>query len=224
MFFLVKCGHIFTVRTPCSALPKWEQKQTFYFAGIIVVCVLFLGLSVCPYFRGSPWRGQNSREAFSSSGTLPFPFFLENKHNMATYQDREGARTTLLHLPPCSNHLEVKPHTWSFVLFTVGTSPCFRKGQRPSDWPLPKHDFKEQHWVQTDPIKANNTASQLCLHLWQLFPLLAMETHLQGVGFLVVAKEREGADAGFTLALFLIRCMNQVSSGPVSLEKTLWLI
>lgn len=50
------------------------------------------------------------------------------------------------------------------------------------------------------------------------FSLIAVETHLQGVGFLVVAKKGVGADTGFTLALFLICCLGQVSSGPISLK------
>lgn len=50
------------------------------------------------------------------------------------------------------------------------------------------------------------------------FSSIAVETHLQGVGFLVVAKKGVGADAGFTLALFLICCLSQVSSGPISLK------
>lgn len=53
-----------------------------------------------------------------------------------------------------------------------------------------------------------------------LHQLFAMETHLQGVGFHVVAKEGEGADAGFTLALFFIRSLGQVSPGPISLKET----
>lgn len=47
---------------------------------------------------------------------------------------------------------------------------------------------------------------------------IALETHLQLVDFLVVAKEGVGADAGSALGLFLACCLSQVSPGPISLN------
>lgn len=47
---------------------------------------------------------------------------------------------------------------------------------------------------------------------------IALETHLQLVDFLVVAKERVGADTGSSLGLFLACCLSQVSPGPISLN------
>lgn len=37
---------------------------------------------------------------------------------------------------------------------------------------------------------------------------------------LVVGKERVGADAGFTLVLFLTHSLNQVPPGPISLDES----
>lgn len=70
---------------------------------------------------------------------------------------------------------------------------------------------------QSNKTEQGGLVNQVCARVTSRHQI-ALETHLQLVDFLLVAKEGVGADAGSALGLFLACYLNQVSPGPISLN------